>query len=349
MPRATSTDPLETAELLAFTRIVEARSLSRAAQQLKIPRATLGRRLARLEARLGTRLVRRTTRTLAITDAGEVLFHRARAALEAVAEAEASVREGEASVRGELRISAPPITVPELAEVLLGFAREHPEVRCHYDFSTRHVDLQRDGYDVAIRATGAELEPGLVARTIARGRMVAVASPAYLAAHGVPRSAKDLHAHRCLMGFARGEHAQTAWPRPGGGVVRLEGAFFANDLRVLAHGAVTGMGIALLPEVVVRELVSRGELVPVLPDLIGGDMRIAIVYAERELMPPQLRAFIDWVAARLPPVVTRPLACPVDAPGVGRTRTRPRPPRSATTETTTARPKAKAPRAATRS
>jgi DNA-binding transcriptional LysR family regulator len=303
-------EPLETAELLAFTRVVEARSLSKAAQQLKIPRATLGRRLARLEERLGTRLVRRTTRSLAITDAGELLYHRARVALDAVTQAEAAVKRGDGSLRGELRVSLPPVSTREFVGVLLDFARAHAEVRCHFDFSTRHVDLTRDGYDAALRATDAELEPGLVSRVIARGRSMAVAAPRYLETHGMPRSAQDLAGHRCLMGFRRGEHAQTTWPRVGGGTLRVDGHFFANDLRVLAEAVVGGMGIALLPELITRDLVERRALVQVLPNVVGGENRASIVYAERELMPPQLRAFIDWVIARLPAVMTRPPATP---------------------------------------
>lgn len=301
------TEPLETAELQAFTRVVEAKSLSKAAQQLKIPRATLGRRLARLEERLGTRLVRRTTRSLAITDAGELLYHRARVALDAIAQAEAAVRRGDGALRGELRVSLPPVTTPEFIEVLLAFARAHPEVRCHFDFSTRHVDLAREGYDAALRATDGELEPGLVSRVLSRSRSVAVAAPRYLAAHGTPETPKDLQHHRCLMGFTRGEHAQTSWPRLGARPLRVEGHFFANDLRVLGAAVLAGMGIAVLPELIVREPLARGLFVHVLPDSIGGEARISIVYAERELMPPQLRAFIDWTVARMPAAVARPV------------------------------------------
>src|SRR5262245_35458172 len=102
-------EPIETAELVAFTRIVEAQSLTRAASHLRLPRATVGRRLARLEERVGTRLVRRTTRRLALTDAGEAFYRHARIVLDAVENAEASLRQGGDTLRGELRVSVPPI------------------------------------------------------------------------------------------------------------------------------------------------------------------------------------------------------------------------------------------------
>src|SRR6267142_1364826 len=103
------TEPVENSELLAFTTTADAKSLSRAAAVLKVPRATIGRRLARLEGRLGARLIHRTTRSLALTDAGEAFYRHARIVLDAVGEAEASVRRGDDAVRGDLRVSIPPI------------------------------------------------------------------------------------------------------------------------------------------------------------------------------------------------------------------------------------------------
>src|SRR5689334_8777524 len=128
-------EPVETAELLAFAKTVEAGSLSRAAIELGLPRATLSRRLARLERRLGARLLRRTTRSLVLTDAGEALHRHARIVLDAVAQAESSVRRTDDAVRGDLRVSVPPD--PRFHEIVCEFAAGHPEVRLQIDFSTR--------------------------------------------------------------------------------------------------------------------------------------------------------------------------------------------------------------------
>src|SRR5512134_948587 len=111
-------DPVETTELLAFSRTIEARSLSRAAAELGVPRATISRRLARLEERLGVRLLRRTTRSLALTDAGETLYRHARIALDAVSQAEASVRTIDGAIRGDLRVSVPPVNDPTFLAML---------------------------------------------------------------------------------------------------------------------------------------------------------------------------------------------------------------------------------------
>ncbi|MDI1479330.1 LysR family transcriptional regulator [Polyangium sp. y55x31] len=295
--------PLETSELLAFSKTVEARSLSRAAAELGVPRATISRRLARLEERLGVRLLRRTTRSLALTDAGEALHRHARIVLDAVHHAEACVRKTDDAIRGELRVSVPPMSGTTFNAMVCDFARRHPEVRLHVHSTTQHVDLQRGGYDLALRA-GTALEPGLVARTLARDPVLAVASPAYLEAHGTPRHRRDLRRHRCLMGFVRGELPQTHWPFSGGNF-QVEGALFANDIHLLCDAALEGLGIAFLPLMLVRPHLESGALVHVLPGSLEGESHIAVVYPEREFMPPQVRAFIDTLVAWAPEIVAQ--------------------------------------------
>lgn len=299
----------ETAELLAFATAVETASLSAAARRLGVPRATVGRRLARLEEKLGARLLRRTTRALGLTDAGEVFYRHARIALDAVAQAESSVRRGDDRVRGTLRVSIPPMFDPAFQVMVSEFARAYPEVRLIMNASTRHVDLRREGYDLALRA-GNISEPGLVARTLVRDAMIAAASPAYLQAHGTPRSARALRQHRCLTGFARGEVPRTHWPRRSGGKVPIESQFVTNDMLLLEEMAVRGLGIALLPMLMLTPLLERGDLLHVLPDLIREDVRVALVYPEKEFLPPQVRAFIDAVVAWAPGRLTGPLARP---------------------------------------
>jgi DNA-binding transcriptional LysR family regulator len=299
-------DPVETAELAAFVQTVDARSLSRAAAELGIPRATLSRRLARLEQRLGARLLRRSTRSLALTDAGESFNRHARIVLEAVAHAEASVRQVDDAVRGSLRVSVPPIVTPSFRSMLCSFAERYPEVRLQVHFTSRIVDLRRDGYDVALRAS-SDMEPGLIARPLSREPMLAVASPAYLAAHGVPRSRRDLARHRCLMGFARGELPQSHWTFGSGNKVHLEGVFFSNELDLLCDAALRGLGIAFLPLMITHAALQSGALVPVLPDTLYAEALIAVVYPEREFVPPAVRAFVEAVVAWAPGELGRKL------------------------------------------
>jgi DNA-binding transcriptional LysR family regulator len=150
-----------------------------------------------------------------------------------------------------------------------------------------------------VRAS-AELQPGLVARTLARDPIVAVASPAYLKEKGVPLKRRDLRDHRCLLGFARGEVPQTHWSLAGGGKLHVEGSLFSNDVTLLRDAALAGLGIALLPMMLVGPLLDSGKLVHVLADSIRGETRIAVVYLEREFVPPPVRAFVDAVTAWAP-------------------------------------------------
>lgn len=296
-------EPVETAELVAFTQVVETKTLSRAAAVLGVPRATLGRRLARLEERLGTRLLRRNSRNVALTDTGERFYRHALVVLDSLAQAEASVRSKANEMRGDLRVSVPSLCVTggaadSFCAMVTSFARKHKDVRLQIDFSNRLVDLHREGYDVALRAT-YKVQPGLVARTIERNKAIAVASPAYLEEHGTPRTVKDLRRHSCLTIFARGEIPQSTWPA-GRGVVHVEGSFSSNEMSLLREAAAGGLGIALLPTLLVSDLLEAGSLVQVLPGLVEIEHHVAVVFPERELLPRHVRAFIDVLAEWAP-------------------------------------------------
>lgn len=289
-------DPLETSELLAFARTVEAQSLTRAAAELGLPRATVSRRLQRIEQRLGVRLLRRTTRKLTLTDAGEALYHRARSILDAVRDAELSVQRTDDAVRGRLRVTVPPLLPPSFNTVVIDFMERYPDVRLELNATSRHVDLHAEGYDVALRA-GGSTDSGLVGRMLQRQRLGLFASPDYLARHGTPTSVGELAKHACLMNYARGELPQSHWPLFRGGSVRVEGTLHCNDLFLLLHAAKRGRGLALLPSVFVEPTTTRGGLVPVLERIVGAETQLMLVYPERELMPAAVRAFIEAVAA----------------------------------------------------
>ena len=186
----------------------------------------------------------------------------------------------------------PPRLPASFHALLVEFTERHPRVQLEVHASTRLVDLLRDGYDVAVRASRT-LAPGLIARKLASQPLIAVASPGYLAELGEPKTVRDLARHRCLLGFGAGDTPENHWPAGRGRQVHVKGAFACNDLYTLAAMAVGGRGIALLPMFFVQPHLDAGELVRVLSRQIEAKSQIAVVYAERELMPPQLRAFID--------------------------------------------------------
>jgi DNA-binding transcriptional LysR family regulator len=176
------------------------------------------------------------------------------------------------------------------------FARRYPEVRLQLYLSTQLADLRRGGLDVAVRGS-SQIEPGLVARVLGKSDMIAVASPAYLAQHGTPRTVRELKRHRCLVGFARGELPQTHWTDKRGRKVQVEASLASNDIVLLKEMALAGLGIAFCLEKMVRPHIARGALKQVLKGSLHGESGMYIVYPEREYLPPQVRAFVDAFTA----------------------------------------------------
>jgi DNA-binding transcriptional LysR family regulator len=302
----------EISELQTFVRTVEAGSISRAALELKVPRPTVSRRLERLEQKLGVRLLHRTTRVMALSDAGGALFQRARAVLAAVQDAQTSVQRSDGAVRGLLRVSIPPFQGTQFGAMLSGFLAAYPEVRVELEASTRHVDLAAGGFDVAIRAS-SELAPGLIARKLATTRLVAVAAPSYLERAGRPGRVTELKGHACLVGFDRGEFPLSAWPLRRGGRIRIEPRFASNEIMTLRELAVAGHGVALLPLPLVHDELTAGSLEALFPERVGAEVTIAVVYAARELVPPAVKAFVEatvrW-ASREPALRQEMPRCP---------------------------------------
>ncbi len=280
----------------AFVAIVDAGSISEAARALNVPRATLSRQLARLEERLGVRLLHRSTRSLVPTQAGEALYPRARALVDEARAAVAAVQRLDDVPRGLLRVSSAPFAGPILGELVSAFVRAYPEVAVELHTSTRHTDLAAEGFDLALRG-GVVQDEGLIARTLFRSDTLAVATPEYLARHGRPEVPDDLAKHACVRGFKAGARPSTTWPLRDGGQVRVDGPFVTNDLMALVGAANSGLGVALLPRAAVELELASGQLVEVLAGVVGNDVSLALVWLEREFLDPKVRAFVDLATA----------------------------------------------------
>ncbi|MGH1339973.1 MAG: LysR substrate-binding domain-containing protein [Nannocystales bacterium] len=291
----------ETSELAAFVQVVITGSVSGAARELGLPRATISGRLQRLEDKLEIRLVQRTTRRLHLTDAGEAFFPHARSAWEAAKAAAGVVRRADDRPRGLLRVSTPPVqglsreTV--FGDILIEFMQRYPEVELEVITSLAHEDMLARNIDVALRA-GAALDLGLTMRRLRTTEQVAVASPAYLERSGRLRRLADLTKHRCLVGFERGLRPETHWPLRDGGKVRVHGGLAANEHSLRFRAARLGLGVALLPRFVCEAALGSGELIHVLPRTLGGNSQLSVVYPQRQLMKASARAFIDLVVER---------------------------------------------------
>lgn len=274
--------------------VAEAGTLTAAAELLGLPRPTLSRRLTRLEEDVGAALVHRTTRVLRLTDAGHELYAHARPIVAAIASATDAVRTRDGVPRGPLRVSAP--GAEGLHDMIADFVVRYPDVQLEVVTSTRHVDLVAESFDVAIRA-GRLTGPSLISRKLSEVDVIAVASAEYLARHGTPREPADLSRHECLVGFDQGAVPQRSWPLRDGGTIRVRARFASNHPTLPRAVALRHAGIALLPEPFIRTELESGALVHVLPDHLRLSTGVWLVFPERRLMLPRVRAFIDHVAA----------------------------------------------------
>lgn len=281
--------------LQEFIAICDEGSVSSAARALGLPRATLSRRLAELERDLGVRLTHRGTRRMVLTPAGEALYQRARRVVADTEAAWAAVRHLDDVPRGPLRVSVPDANAATSA-LFVDFALDHPEVKLEVSATSRHVDLVAEGIDVAVRF-GPVSDPSLISRRLWTTRTMAVASPAYLEAHGEPETPQELARHDCIVGFAGETSPSPTWPLLDGSHVTVNARFASSGIGLRIEAARRGLGIALLPRGAIGADLQRGTLRPVLPDVVGSESPASLVFVDREFLPAQVRLFIDRAVA----------------------------------------------------
>src|SRR5262245_20715338 len=280
-----------------FTKVVATGSLSSAARELGLSPAMVSRRLAALEARLGVRLVNRTTRSLHLTDEGASCYESCSRVLAEIEHANASVAARRQEPQGTLRVALPAAFGNQyVAPLVPQFAARYPAVQLFLSLSDRTINLVEDGFDLAIRIAALE-DSSLAARKLAPNRRVLCASPEYLRRQGPPSAPADLAQHNCLLASDFG----TAWeytdPEGKPGSVRVSGRYVCDNWEVLREWALAGLGIALKSTWDVRRHLASGALVPLLPGYsFDSDVAIYAVYPHRRHLPAKTRAFIDFLA-----------------------------------------------------
>lgn len=289
------TDALSAIHL--FVKVVEAGGMSRAARELSLPKSTVSRQLGALEARLGVRLLERTTRLLRPTEAGLAFYERCARIVADVAEAEQAVMTSQREPQGTLRVTAPVSLGQQTLGPMVGrWLSAHPKVTLELSLSDRRVDLIEEGFDLAIRV-GVLADSSMVARRLAPAPMVVAASPAYLAARGVPLVPDDLRAHDCL----RYEYSRTAgWRLTDGGrevVIPVRGPLMANNGALLRDAAVAGLGLTMAPAFLLAAEIAAGRLVPVLRAHAPSTSAVWAVYPESRHLSTKVRSFVDAMAA----------------------------------------------------
>jgi DNA-binding transcriptional LysR family regulator len=288
--------PLDLNEIHVFSRVVQAGSFSEAGRRLAMPKSSVSKKVADLEARLGTRLLQRTTRRLALTDAGRIFFERAERIMAEVAEAENAVAELSTRPRGLLRVTVPQ-SFGMLGPVVARYLGAHPQVQAQLVCTDRVVDLVRDGFDMGVRA-GPLADSTLVARRLGTMHSVLVASPAYLKERGRPRTPEELARHSCVA-FG-GVRTPSLWSLERDGEqhdVRVAPRLVVNDFELMLDAAREGLGIAWMPDFRAAEDLAARRLSRVLPDYCSIDIPVHAVYPSSRYLSPKVVHFIDALRA----------------------------------------------------
>ncbi|HEY8375503.1 MAG TPA: LysR family transcriptional regulator [Nannocystis sp.] len=290
-------------KVAAFVAVVESGSFTAAAEELGLPKSSVSRGITRLEEELGVRLLHRTTRRLHLTDAGTAFYHKARSALAALEEAAHVAADLGHEPRGTVRVTAPVDLGEFMAEPLVRFSRMYPQIEVDLVLTARLIDLVREGFDMAIRATRLK-DSSLVARKLGTFADGLYAAPSYLKRRGTPATLADLAHHECLLFRARG--GRSTWVLRRGRSeehVDVRGSLSADDFSFIVHAAEAGAGIAFLPHVLVARPVAARKLVRILPEYSFTRSDLAIVLPTARHVPTRVALLRDFLAGELRPLL----------------------------------------------
>lgn len=284
-------------EIEAFVRTVDTGSFTAAAEQLRVAKSAISRRINELEQRLGAQLMIRTTRKLTLTESGQALYQRGKALLEDWNEAEGVVSDQRQALAGRIRLAAPlSFGIKHLGPMLLDFNEQHPDIEFDIDFSDRQIDLVAEGIDLALRI-GTLGDSSLVARKLAPVKMIAATSPSYLEKMGTPSKPADLLNWNELR-YALRPDAPWVFTAPDGSseTIRLPSNMRASNGEFLTESAIAGRGLTIHPSFILYEPLGTGELVQVLPDYKLQELGLYAVYPPTRHLSKRVRVLVDFLA-----------------------------------------------------
>jgi DNA-binding transcriptional LysR family regulator len=285
-------------EMEAFATVVDQGGFTDAARKMGISKSAVSKHVSSLEARLGARLLNRTTRRVSPTEIGLVYYDRARRVLNDAGEADSIVTAMQSAPSGQLRISvATDFGVTLLSPILGDFLKEYPEINVNMVLSNRYVELISEGFDMAIRVGELE-DSSLRARKITEATQRMVAAPSYFARFGHPQKIDDLNDHKLLHYSNQPSNSVWRITAPSGErrQVRSQGWLTVNDGQSLLNAAVAGLGIAYLPSFIYHEALRDGLVTDAMPELPKENRGIYAIYPPGRFTQPKVRAFIDFLA-----------------------------------------------------
>jgi DNA-binding transcriptional LysR family regulator len=293
-------------DLFYFSMVVEKNGFAAAGRALEIPKSRLSRRIAQLEDRLGVRLLQRSTRRFAVTDAGQRFYRHCQAVIAEAQAAEEAVAQLTSEPRGLVRMSCPvSITQNVMAGVLPGFAEKYPQVKLLILSTNRRIDLINESVDIAVRVRfKLDTDADLVVRTFGHSHSLLVASPRYLERHGRPAQPEDLTKFDTIS-IAELESQSWELTGPDGRKFQLDHQprLMCGDFPLVRAAAERGLGVALLPESVCCSALRSGALEAILPEWSPPQGIVHCVFPSRRGLLPAVRVLIDWLAERLPEAI----------------------------------------------
>jgi len=286
--------------MLVFARVVQTGSFTTAAEQLGMPKSTVSRKVTELEARLGARLLQRTTRKLSLTDAGRIYYEYSARIASEVEDAERAVGSLQGTQRGLLRVTAP-IAAAWLGPIVRDFLKRYPEVQLELFCTGRTVDLIEERFDLGIRA-GALADSTLIAKALGKSKWFLVATPGYLKKRGRPHGPEDLKKHDCLL-FGAGQAAHTLHLDRAGEPthVTVSPRMLVSDFDVLYDASIAGLGVAYLPAFRCVEDLRARRFERVLRDWSIPETSVHVVYPSTRHVSPKVKTFIEHLQTGMTP------------------------------------------------
>lgn len=288
--------------LLAFVKTAELGSFVAAGRALEMSASAVGKSVARLEQEVGVRLLQRSTRRVQLTEEGRLFHERCRPILDELDDAQAMLSQAREEPRGRLRVSAPIVGYHFLLPVLPDFLTRYPGVELDINFTDRTVDLIAEGVDVAIRS-GDLPDSRLVSRPLNGFRLLLCASPAYLARCGIPLSLRDLDGHATVR-FRHPDSGKLAdWPmlaQLAGPMPRMQTVLSCNNMEAVLGASLRGLGIACMPDFLVRDSLADGRLHTVLKETLSIAGQFKALWPSSRHLSPKVRLFVDHLGEQLP-------------------------------------------------
>jgi len=309
-----------------FIQVVDTGGFTRAAENLKLPKATVSTLIASLETALSVKLLHRTTRRVSVTADGAAYYERCLRILSDVRDAEESLSRTRLSPSGRLRVDVPTgLAADVLIPSMPDFFQRYPDIQMEMGCSDGIVDLIEEGVDCAVRG-GHLVDSSLIARRVGLLNFVTCAAPGYLAQHGTPASPHELMQHRCVNYFSsrNGKILDWDFTRDGERVqIALPGLIAVNDTNAYIAAGLAGLGILQMPNFMLEPMIGAGRFVTILNDWTSDPMPVHVVYPQNRHLSAKVRVFVEWVAElfsnhpgmrlpKAPPPAARTVTAPLE-------------------------------------